>query len=78
MYCCTAERRAASPPCESIIVVMHDELFGSGGRRTLVMIPGTVSEKCLETKVEIREDFPTCSDFVQIAMIEHKRDKQED
>lgn len=26
------------------------------------MMPGTTSEKCLETKVEIRDDFPTLSE----------------
>jgi hypothetical protein len=56
----TAEIRAASPPCESTIVVMQ-EFSGSGGNRTLVMMPGTTSEKCLETKVEIKEDLPTPS-----------------
>ena len=35
---------------------------GSGGSRTRVMTPGTTSEKCRDTKVETREDFPTPSD----------------
>jgi hypothetical protein len=56
----TADIRAASPPCESTMVVMH-EFSGSGGSLTRVMMPGTTSEKCRETKVEIREDFPTPS-----------------
>ena len=56
----TADIRAASPPCESTIVVIQ-EFSGSGGNRTLVMIPGTTSEKCLDTKVDIREDLPTPS-----------------
>lgn len=56
----TADIKAASPPCESTIVVMQ-EFSGSGGNRTLVMIPGTTSEKCLDTKVDIRDDFPTPS-----------------
>ena len=56
----TAEINAASPPCESTMVVMQ-EFSGSGGNRTLVMMPGTTSEKCLETKVDIKEDLPTPS-----------------
>mmetsp|Transcript_92544 Transcript_92544/g.188418 ORF Transcript_92544/g.188418 Transcript_92544/m.188418 type:complete len:267 (+) Transcript_92544:272-1072(+) len=56
----TADMRAASPPCESTMVVMQ-EFSGSGGNRTLVMIPGTTSEKCLETKVDMRDDLPTPS-----------------
>jgi hypothetical protein len=56
----TAEDRATSPPWESTMVVMQ-EFSGSGGRRTRVIMPGTTSEKCLETKVEIKEDFPTPS-----------------
>ena len=56
----TAEIRAASPPCESTIVVIQ-EFSGSGGNRTLVIIPGTTSEKCLETNVDIKEDLPTPS-----------------
>jgi hypothetical protein len=40
----TAEIKAASPPCESTIVVMQLE-SGSGGNRTRVMIPGTTSAK---------------------------------
>ena len=54
---------AASPPCESTMVVMH-EFSGSGGNRTRVMMPGTTSEKCLETNVEISDDFPTPSIFI--------------
>jgi hypothetical protein len=42
-------------------MVVMQEYSGSGGSRTLVMIPGTTSEKCLETKVEINDDFPTPS-----------------
>lgn len=56
----SAETSAASPPCESTIVVMQ-EFSGSGGSRTRVMIPGTTSEKCLETKVDMSDDFPTPS-----------------
>jgi hypothetical protein len=56
----TADINAASPPCESTMVVIQ-EFSGSGGNRTLVIIPGTTSEKCLETKVEIRDDLPTPS-----------------
>jgi hypothetical protein len=55
-----ADMRAASPPCESTTVVIQ-AFSVSGGRRTLVMMPGTTSEKCLETKVEMRDDFPTPS-----------------
>lgn len=55
-----AAMRAASPPWESTIVVIQ-EFSGSGGRRTRVMIPGTTSEKCLDTNVEMRDDFPTPS-----------------
>ena len=66
----TAEIKAASPPCESTIVVIQ-EFSGSGGNRTLVMIPGTTSEKCLETKVDIKEDLPTPSG-VLIALNESK------
>ena len=40
----TADTKAESAPCESTIVVMQEE-FGSGGSLTLVMIPGTTSEK---------------------------------
>ena len=40
----TAEIKAASPPCESTMVVIQLE-SGSGGKRTRVMIPGTTSEK---------------------------------
>lgn len=58
----TADINAASPPCESTIVVMQ-EFSGSGGNRTLVIIPGTTSEKCLDTKVDIRDDLPTPSAF---------------
>jgi hypothetical protein len=54
------EDSATSPPCESTIVVMQ-AFSGSGGSRTRVMIPGTTSEKCRETNVEIKEDFPTPS-----------------
>jgi hypothetical protein len=56
----TADINAASPPCESTMVVIQ-EFSGSGGNRTRVIIPGTTSEKCLETKVEIRDDLPTPS-----------------
>lgn len=56
----TADVRAASPPWESTMVVIQ-EFSGSGGSRTRVIIPGTTSEKCLDTKVEMREDFPTPS-----------------
>lgn len=42
------------------MVVMQDE-FGSGGNRTRVIMPGTTSEKYLETNVEINDDFPTPS-----------------
>ena len=56
----TTDIKAASPPCESTIVVMH-EFSGSGGSRTRVIMPGTISEKCLETKVDIRDDLPTPS-----------------
>mmetsp|Transcript_24824 Transcript_24824/g.54498 ORF Transcript_24824/g.54498 Transcript_24824/m.54498 type:complete len:84 (+) Transcript_24824:2725-2976(+) len=56
----TADINAESPPCESTIVVMH-EFSGSGGNRTRVIIPGTTSEKCLDTKVEMRDDLPTPS-----------------
>ena len=56
----TADINAASPPCESTMVVIQ-EFSGSGGNRTLVIIPGTTSEKCLETNVEIRDDLPTPS-----------------
>jgi hypothetical protein len=59
----TADINAASPPCESTIVVMQ-EFSGSGGNRTLVIIPGTTSEKCLDTKVDIRDDLPTPSAFL--------------
>jgi hypothetical protein len=55
-----ADDKATSPPCESTIVVMH-EFSGSGGSRTRVMMPGTTSEKCLDTKVDIKDDFPTPS-----------------
>ena len=65
----TAEIRAASPPCESTIVVIH-EFSGSGGNRTLVMIPGTTSEKCLETKVNIKEDFIFYPGSQEIALAE--------
>jgi hypothetical protein len=54
------DNKAASPPWESTIVVIQ-EFSGSGGSLTRVMIPGTTSEKCLETNVEMREDFPTPS-----------------
>ena len=40
----TADTKAESAPCESTMVVIQDE-FGSGGSLTLVMIPGTTSEK---------------------------------
>ena len=56
----TTDIKAASPPCESTIVVMH-EFSGSGGSRTRVIMPGTISEKCLETKVDMRDDLPTPS-----------------
>ena len=56
----TADINAASPPCESTIVVMH-EFSGSGGNRTRVIIPGTTSEKCRETNVDINDDLPTPS-----------------
>jgi hypothetical protein len=58
----TADINAASPPWESTMVVIH-EFSGSGGNRTRVIIPGTTSEKCLETNVEINDDFPTPSVF---------------
>lgn len=54
------EIRAASPPCESTMVVTQ-ELSGSGGNRTLVMIPGTTSAKYRETKVIIYPLIPTSS-----------------
>lgn len=44
------------------MVVMH-ELSGSGGSLTRVIIPGTTSEKCLDTNVDIKDDFPTPSEF---------------
>ena len=53
-----ADSNAESAPCESTMVVMQ-ECCGSGGRRTRVMIPGTISEKCRDTKVEMRDDLPT-------------------
>ena len=56
----TADIKAASPPCESTIVVIQ-EFSGSGGNRTRVIMPGTTSEKCLDTKVEMRDDLPTPS-----------------
>lgn len=56
----TADRRAASAPCESTMVVIQAE-WGSGGNRTRVMIPGTTSEKYRDTKVDIRDDLPTPS-----------------
>ena len=56
----TADINAASPPCESTMVVIQ-ELSGSGGKRTRVIMPGTTSEKCRETKVEINDDLPTPS-----------------
>lgn len=56
----TADKRAASAPCESTIVVIQAE-WGSGGNRTRVMIPGTTSEKYRDTKVDIRDDLPTPS-----------------
>ena len=56
------EERATSPPCESTIVVIQ-AFCGSGGKRTRVMIPGTTSEKCRDTNVEISDDFPTPSAF---------------
>ena len=40
----TAESSAESAPWESTIVVIQEE-FGSGGSLTLVIIPGTTSEK---------------------------------
>jgi hypothetical protein len=40
----TADIKAASPPCESTMVVTQ-AFSGSGGNRTRVMIPGTTSEK---------------------------------
>ena len=58
----TAESKAESAPWESTMVVIQEE-FGSGGNRTLVMTPGTTSEKYLDTKVEMRDDFPTPSDI---------------
>ena len=56
-----AVARVASAPRESIMVVIQFLEAGSGGRRTLVMTPGTTSEKCRDTKVETRQDFPTPS-----------------
>lgn len=56
----TADDNATSPPWESTMVVIH-EFSGSGGSRTRVIIPGTTSEKCLDTKVDIKEDLPTPS-----------------
>ena len=48
-----------SPSCVSIIVVVHLYKDGSGGRLTRVNIPGTCSEKCLDTNVDMRLDLPT-------------------
>jgi hypothetical protein len=42
-------------------MVVMQLLSGSGGRRTCVIKPGTISEKCRETKVEMRDDLPTPS-----------------
>lgn len=56
----TAEIKAASPPCESTMVVIQLE-SGSGGKRTRVMIPGTTSAKWWDTNVDIKLDFPTPS-----------------
>ena len=42
-------------------MVVIQLLSGSGGSRTWVINPGTISEKWRETKVDIRDDFPTPS-----------------
>ena len=42
-------------------MVVMQALSGSGGSLTRVIIPGTTSEKCLDTNVDIKEDFPTPS-----------------
>jgi hypothetical protein len=55
-------------------MVVIQEFSGSGGRRTRVMIPGTTSEKCLDTKVEMREDLPTPSTNVRRAEKKHQRE----
>ena len=51
--------KIVSPSCVSIIVVVHLYKDGSGGRLTRVNIPGTCSEKCRDTNVDIRLDLPT-------------------
>ena len=62
----TADINAASPPCESTIVVMQE--FSAGGSRTRVIMPGTTSEKCLETNVDISDDLPTPSIIVVVVV----------
>ena len=52
------------------------EFSGSGGRRTRVMIPGTTSEKCLDTKVEMREDLPTPSKKRTVRHTEKKHQRE--
>ena len=63
----TADINAASPPCESTIVVMQE--FSAGGSRTRVIMPGTTSEKCLETNVDISDDLPTPSIIVVVVVV---------
>lgn len=55
-----------------MMVLVQLDSSGSGGRRTLVKIPGTSSEKCRETNVETRLDFPTPS----VNHIDAKRDDE--
>jgi hypothetical protein len=56
-----ASDNATSPSCVSMIVLVQLANCASGGMRTRVMIGGTNSEKCRETKVDTRLDLPTLS-----------------
>jgi hypothetical protein len=56
-----ASAKATSPSWVSMIVLVQLANCASGGMRTRVMIGGTSSEKCRETKVDTRLDLPTPS-----------------